>query len=65
MPACVLIGDVVALECVVLVSYFIVVLSDVVVKSWTVDISVEVLADVNVNVSKAVMTALEFPMAVS
>ena len=57
---------VVALECVVPVAYFLVleVLSDLVVEALAVGIGVEVLDDVNVNVSAAVMTALEFPMPI-
>ena len=53
----------VALDCVVSVSYFVKVLSDVVL---AVDIGVEVvLADKNVNVSTAVVTALEFPIPIT
>ena len=50
------------LEFIVLVSYLVEVLSDIVVKALAISIGVEMLADVNVNVSAAVITALEFPM---
>ena len=55
-------GGVVNLEYVVLVSYFVEVLCDAVAEALYVGIGVEVLADVNLNVSAAVMTALEFPL---
>ena len=55
---------VVVLEVVVPLSYLVEVLSDVVVETLAIDIGVEVLADMNVTVSAAVMTALELPMPV-
>ena len=39
-------------------------LSDVVVEALTVGISGEVMADINVNISAAVMNALEFSMLI-
>ena len=53
-------GVVVVCEFVVTGSCFVEVLSDVVVEALAFGIGVEVLADVRVNVSPAVMTALEF-----
>jgi hypothetical protein len=55
---------VVVLEFVVPVSYFAEVLSDVVLEALAVSIGFEVLDDVNVNVSVAVMTAFEFCMPI-
>ena len=57
------VGVVVALECVAPVSYFVKALSDVVIEAWAVGIGDEMLADVNVLVSAAVMTVLEFSMS--
>ena len=45
-------------------SYFIEVLSDVLIEALTIGIIVEVLTDVNVNVSAAVMTGLKYPMSI-
>ena len=47
------------------VSYVVEALSGVVVAALAVDIALEVLADVNVNVSAAVMTALELTILIS
>ena len=55
---------VIVLGCVVPISHFEKVLSDVVVKALDVGIGVEVLANVNANLLTAVMTALEFPMPI-
>ena len=55
---------VVVLEVVVPLSYLVEVLSDVVVETLAIDIGVEVLADMNVTISAAVMTALELPMPI-
>ena len=49
-----------AFECIMSLTYFVDVLSNVVVEA---DTSVEVLSVVNANVSIGVMTALEFPMS--
>ena len=62
----VVIGVVVALAFILpALLYFLKMLSGVVVESLTVDFSVGVLPDVNVNVSTAVTTALEFRMSIS
>ena len=65
--ASVVTGGVVVLEFLVPVSYFVEVWSDVlvVVEELAVGIGVEVFADVNVNVSKGVVTALAFSMPIS
>ena len=47
-----------------LVPYFAEVLSDVVVGALSVGIGVEVLVDVDMNVSSAVMDAFDFPMPI-
>ena len=46
------------------ISYFVEVLSGVVVEALAVDVGVKVLARANINVSAAVMIALEFPMSI-
>ena len=56
-------GVVVVLQFVVPVSYLVDMLSDVAFESLAGGIGVEVLAGVNTNVSAAMMTALEFPIA--
>ena len=66
--ASVVTGGVVVLEFLVPVSYFVEVWSDVLVvmvEELAVSIGVEVFADVNVNVSKGVVTALAFSMPIS
>ena len=66
--ASVVTGGVVVLEFLVPVSYFVEVWSDVLVvmvEELAVGIGVEVFADVNVNVSKGVVTALAFSMPIS
>ena len=61
----VLTGVLLALKFVVVVSYAVEVLSDVVTESSAANIGVvEVLANMNVNLSAAVMTTLEFPMPI-
>ena len=55
----------VVLEFVAPMLSFVEVFSDVLVEAIAVGITVEVLADVNVNVLAAVMTALEFFMSIS
>ena len=57
-----LVEFVAALEFIMPLTYFVEVLSDVVV-AVAVGISVELLSVVNINVSTAVMTALELPMS--
>ena len=52
-----------SLSDVMAVLYVVEVLSDVAVKALAVNISVEVLAGANVNVSAAVMPALDFAMS--
>ena len=54
-------GVVVVLECVVRVSYFREVVSDVMIKMLAVCIGDEVMIGVNVNVSAGEIIALEFP----
>ena len=53
-----------ALEFIILISYLAEVLPGVVVEVLTVDLGVEVLSDVNVNVSAAVMLPFEFDMPI-
>ena len=57
-------GGVLGLEFVVPVSYLLEVLSDMMVGALAVGIGAEVLGDLDVNVSAAVMTALEFSMSI-
>ena len=57
-------GGMVVLEFVVPKSYFVEVLSGLVVEAVVFSIGFEVVGDVNMNVSAAVMTPLEFPMSI-
>ena len=57
-------GAVIDLELVVPVSYFVSVLYDVVIEAFAVNIGFELLTDLNVKVSTAVMPALEFPIPI-
>ena len=61
----VVIGGIFVLEFVVPILYFVKVISEMVFKALAVSMGVEVLTDVDVNVSVVTMTLLEFPMSIS